>query len=522
MKSCITLLTIVLVALLASSLPAAEPKRPNVIVFLVDDMGWMDSGVYGSRYYETPNIDALAARGMLFTNAYSANPLCSPTRASILTGKYPARHGITTASGHQPPHDPGEPLIADTAPPTQAFITPRSRNYLDPSEYTLAEAFRDAGYRTAHIGKWHLGLTEPHWPEQQGFEFAFHGKPDPGPGSSYFAPYQFRAYRSFEDGPPGEYIVDRVTDEAINFIQARVYGNDSGTRPFYLSVWQYGVHGPWGHKEEYTREFAKKKDPTGRQGNPIMASMLRSVDQSVGRIVAELDRLKLADNTIFLFTSDNGGNVHSNLPGDKREKNTEAIKDWRKWAGNLPPTNNSPLRGGKSMLYEGGIRVPLIVAWPGKIAAGTRTETIACSIDFYPTLMELTGVSPKQKTKFDGISLAPVLLGKGEVARDTIFNYFPHGGPTKPPGAVVRQGDFKLIRWFETSRQFPQKHELYNLREDIGETKNLAAQMPEKVKQLDALIDQFLRDTEALAPRPNPAYDPNAVERRERRTKKAA
>ena len=408
-------------------------------------------------------------------------------------------------------------LMAASAPPHEPLITPESRNYLEPSEYTLAEAFRDAGYRTAHLGKWHLGLTEPHWPEQQGFAFAFHGKPDPGPGGSYFAPYKFRDYQSFKDGPAGEYIVDRVTDEAINFIENRVLGNDSGTKPFYVNIWQYGVHGPWGHKEAYTRAFAKKTDPTGRQGNPIMASMLRSVDESLGRIVAALERLKLTDNTIILFASDNGGNVHSNLPGDKREKKTDAIKDWRKWAGDRPPTSNAPLRAGKATLYEGGVRVPLIVAWPGKIPAGVRTDTLASSIDFYPTLMELTGVTPKEAQKFDGISLAPVLLHNRQLERDTLFNYFPHGGGARPPGVTVRQGDWKLIRWFQTSREFPNRHELYNLRDDISETKNLAKQMPRKVEALDLLIDQFLRDTGALAPKPNPAYDPNAgPQRRER------
>jgi arylsulfatase A-like enzyme len=486
--------------------PAASPARkPNVLVFLVDDMGWVDCGAYGSKYYETPNMDRFAQRALRFTDAY-AQPLCSPTRASLLTGKYSARHGTTSATGHQPPQPPGYQFLPDTAPANRAVITPESKNYLDPSEYTLAEALRDAGWRTAHIGKWHLGLTEPHWPEKHGFEHAVHAHPDPGP-PSYFSPYGFRGYQSYPDGPSGEYITDRLTEEAIKFLEA------NRDRPFFLDLWHHGVHGPWGHKEEYTKQFATKKDPSGKQGNPIMASMLKSVDESFGRILDALDRLGLTDNTIIIFNSDNGGNTHSNTPEDRNKKAAkqgknaaERAKDWPKWAGDLPPTNNFPLRDGKGTLYEGGVRVPLMWSWSGVIEPATVTSEVVGAIDLYPTLLDLLGVARKPEQKIDGVSYAAVLKSGAKLNRAAYFNYFPHGGPAKPPGVTVRAGDWKLIRWFETGPIYSEKFELYNLREDLGESRNLAAKMPAKVKELDAMMDQFLKDTGATFPKPNPAY----------------
>lgn len=488
----------------------AQNRRPNVIVFLVDDMGWTDfgAGPYGSKYYETPNMDALAAQGVLFTDAYSANPLCSPTRASILTGKYPARLGITSAVGHTPPTPPG-PINYKPANPNRAVLQPESRSYLDPAEYTLAEALRDAGYATGHFGKWHLGLTPPHWPEEQGYKVAWHGTPDPGPPqpNGYFAPYSFRE-GTIVPAADGTYIVDQLTDEAIKFIE------DHRDGPFLLSVWQFGVHGPWGHKEEYTKEFVNKKDPTGRHQNPIMASMLRSVDESLGRILKKLDELQLADDTIIIFASDNGGNVHSNIEEDEKARNlrpdhprAKVIADYRKYAGFNPPTNNEPLRAGKGTLFEGGVRIPLVVRWPGKIAAGGQSSEVVSTIDFYPTLMELTGVTPKEPVKFDGISFASVLKDpSAKLNREALFNFFPHGGPGKPPGVSVRAGNWKLIRWYETSPNFPEVYELYDLSKDLGEKTNLASTHQDKVKELDQLIDSFLKETGAAVPIPNPEY----------------
>lgn len=512
-------IVIALASFVLSANFCAAASKPNVIVFLVDDMGWMDCGAYGSKYYETPAMDRFAAHAMRFTDAY-AQPLCSPTRASLLTGKYSARHGITSATGHLPPQPAGHKLRPDTTPPNQPTLTPQSKNYMEPSEYTLAEALRDAGYRTAHIGKWHLGLTQPHWPEQQGFNVAWHCHPDPGPPGNYFSPYGVAAtgtpggknkVGTITDGPAGEYIVDRLAAEAVKFI------TENKGRPFFLNLWCYGVHGPWGHKVEYTKLFASKKDPRSAQGNPIMASMLRSVDECFGRILDALEKNGLAENTIVIFNSDNGGNTHSNVPDSaktaKAEKNkSEFLADWRKWAGNQPPTINTPLRDGKGTLYEGGTRVPLMWSWPGRIKPGATSDAVVGHVDLYPTLLDMIGLPRPAQQKMDGVSYACVLKQTGPFERKAFFNYFPHGRSAGRCGGVwVRSGDWKLFRWFGLSAGDPETHELYNLRDDIGETKNLAAAQPARVKELDTLIDAFLADTGATYPRPNPAYKPAAM-----------
>lgn len=493
---------------LASVVEAAPRAKPNVIIFLVDDMGWIDSTPFGSRYYDTPNMERFAQRAMRFTDAYAC-PLCSPTRASILTGKSSARHGITSATGHQPPQPPGFKFLPDSAPANKALVMPISKNYMEPSEYTIAEALRDAGWHTAHMGKWHVGLTEPYWPENQGFEFALHAGPDPGP-PSYFSPYGFKKFQTYKDGPVGEYITDRLTDEAVKYIEA------NRDQPFFLNLWHHAVHGPWGHKPEITQTFVGKKDPRGKQANPIMASMLKSVDESLGRIMDKLDELKLTDDTIFIFFSDNGGNTHSNTPDDRKRTGGdpeggpkgEQLKDWHKWAGDLPPTNNSPLRDGKASLYEGGIRVPLMVSWPGQVKPGVTSDAIVNAFDLYPTIIDALGIKPNPDQKMDGISILPALRQSGPLPRQAMFTYFPHGHPA--PGVTVRVGDWKLIRWFEKGPDAPDLHELYNLRDDLSETKNLASAMPDKVAELDARIDGFLKDTGALVPKPNPNYKPTA------------
>ncbi len=492
-------------------------RRPNVVLFLVDDMGWMDCGAYGSRYYQTPNIDRLATQAMRFTDAY-ALPLCSPTRASIMTGQYSSRHRITSATGHLPPAPAGASPYPEKVPPARPLIYANSKHYLDPKLVTLAEVLRDAGYRTGHFGKWHLGLMPEHWPERQGFECVFHCAPDPGP-PSYFSPYGVHAeghptgqhkVGNITDGPDGEYIADRLTDEALKFIEAH------RTEPFYLNFWHYNVHGPWGHKEEYTAEFAKRADPRGEQRNPIMASMLRSVDESLGRVLEKLDELGLTDKTLFIFYSDNGGNTHSNTP-DSREMRTikpghpryAAVQDWKKWAGTEPPTNNAPLREGKGRIYEGGQRVPLMVRWPGKVQQGTTSHAVVGAIDLYPTILDALCLEKPKRQVIDGVSFLPVLTQTGELKRTAYFTWFPH----LIPAVSVRQGDWKLIRRFEPHPDYPEVRELYNLKEDIGETNNLAKKMPEKVRSLDALIDGFIKETGALAPKRNPDYvkpDPSA------------
>jgi len=481
-------------------------SKPNVVLFLVDDMGWMDCGAYGSQYYETPNIDRFAKQAMRFTNAYS-QPLCSPTRASLLTGQYSARHKITSATGHQQPQAADHEFLLKTAPPNAPMLTPESKNYLEPAQITLAETLKSTGYRTAHIGKWHLGLTSPHWPEQQGFDVAFHCHPDPGPPGNYFSPYDVTAdgnptakgkVGTITDGPQGEYIVDRQAAEAVKFIESSKGG------PFFLNLWCYGVHGPWGHKEDYTKAFMSKKDPSGRQGNPIMASMLKSVDECFARILDELDKQGVADNTLIIFTSDNGGNTHSNTVAEGKKS---ANEDWKKWAGTQPPTMNTPLRDGKGTLYEGGTRVPMMWSWAGKIPPGTISEAVVGCIDVYPTIIDLLGIAKPDKQTFDGASYAKVLKDGGTLDRAAYFNYHPHAGANRAGGVWARSGDFKLLRWFGN----PDTHELYNLKEDLGEANDLAATMPDKVSELSALIDGFLKDTGATFPRPNPAYKPVAA-----------
>lgn len=488
----------------------AGGEKPNIVLFLVDDMGWMDTSAYGSEYYDTPNMKRFAGEAMRFTDAYAV-PLCSPTRATILSGQYSPRHGVTSASGHQPAKPAGAPRYPEKAAPNAPLIYPLSKNYLDPDIVTLALVLRDGGYRTAHLGKWHLGTAPEHRPAGHGFETTWFCVPDPGP-PSYFSPYGVVSdgkpggqskIGNITDGPEGEYITDRLTDEALRFIDEHQDG------PFFLNLWHYGVHGPWGHKEEYTAEFAKKTDPRGEQRNPIMASMLKSVDDSLGRILDRLDELGLSEKTLFLFYSDNGGNTHSNTPDSRQMTNIKPghpkfsfVEDWRKWAGEEAPTNNAPLREGKGRIYEGGQRVPLMVRWPGKVEAGSVSNEVVTAVDLYPTILEAAGLEKPDRHILDGLSLLPVVEGRGTLEREAVFTWFPH----LIPAASVRAGDFKLIRRWEPHRDYPDLLELYDLSRDIGETRNLAAEMPEKVAELEALLDRFIEETGALVPKPNPAY----------------
>ena len=508
MRAILSLLTFV-----ALSIQAAP--KPNIVLFLVDDMGWMDSTPYGSKYYETPNMERLSRQSMRFTDAY-AHPLCSPTRASILSGQYPSRHGVTTASGHQPARPEGQSRYPKGAPPYKPLLYAASKNYLDPSLITLPEVLGEAGYSTGHFGKWHLGLAREHWPEKHGFQVAFHAQPSPGPpGSNYFSPYGVHKtgepspkhpVGTITDGPKGEYITDRLTDEAIRFVER--YKNE----PFFLNFSHHAVHGPWGHKEDYTKQFANKVDPRGHQKNPIMASMLKSVDESLGRLLDKLDRLGLTDNTLFIFYSDNGGNTHSNLPGargmDVKQGHPKwkFVQDWKKWAGDQPPTNNAPLREGKGRIYEGGQRVPLMVCWPGQVESGSISDSIVGPIDLYPTILEAAGLEKPKEHIVDGESIVPILKHTGKLNRQAYFTWFPH----LIPAVSVRQGDWKLIRRFEPHPKYPETVELYNLKNDVGETRNLAGKMSKKVDDLQALIDGFVKETGALYPKSNPAYNPNA------------
>jgi len=452
--------------------------KPNIIFILADDMGWMDTPLYGSTYYETPNLRRLAERGMLLTDAYAASPLCSPTRASIMTGKYPARLRITTPACHLPPLDPDKPMLAERAAPHQPVVTPQSRRYLPLAEYTIGEALRDGGYHTALIGKWHLGLQEKHWPRHQGFDHDL-GAPNPGP-PSYFSPYRIK---TIPDGPKGQYITDRMTDEAIAYLDA------PKDRPFALFLWHFAVHAPFQAKDAITQRYREKTDARGRQRCAVMASMLQSLDEGVGRVLDKVDELGVAENTIIVFTSDNGGNMYDEVEGE-------------------PPTNNAPLRGGKGTIWEGGVREPCIVVWPGVVRPGSRSSQIVSSVDFYPTLLDMAGIPLKENLPIDGVSIIPLLKGQKTLEREAVFCHFPHYTPAPGglPSTSVRKAQWKLIRFYGAGPEQSDVHELYDLSVDLGETQNVAGRFPAKVKELALLIDGFLDRTDALVPIKNPAY----------------
>ena len=457
--------------------------RPNILFILADDMGWMDCELYGSRYYEMPHLTRLARRGMRFTNAYAASPLCSPTRGSIMTGKYPARLGITTPACHLPPLSADTPMLAEKGPKHQKMVTPQSRRFLPLSEYTIGEAFRDAGYHTGFIGKWHLGLQEQYWPRHQGFLYDL-GAPNPGP-PSYFSPYRIK---TIPDGPEGQYITDRVTDEAIGYLRSHK------DEPFLLCWWHFAVHAPYQAKKDMIDAFRDKVDPRGVQDCPTMAAMLKSMDDGIGRVLDMLDELGLADNTIIVFVSDNGGNMYDEVDG-------------------TTPTNNAPLRVGKGNAYEGGTRAPCIVVWPDELEPDSQCDEIVSTVDFYPTLLEMAGLPPKPKQHVDGVSFVPALKGQGRLHREAVFCHFPHYVPATQnrPCTWVRKGDWKLLRFYGEGPNRGHGFELYNLKDDIGERNNLADRMPMKVAELNALIDRFVKDTGALVPVKNPAYEPPPV-----------
>lgn len=459
-----------------------KQKKPNVIMILADDLGWMDTSAYGSRYYETPHIERLAKMGMLFTDAYAANPLCSPTRASLMTGKYPHRLNITTPSCHLPAESEELPYLEGKVKDWNKMIEPRSRRYLPLEEYTIGHAFKDSGYETALIGKWHLGIDEKHWPRHYGFDHDM-GAPNPGP-PSYFAP--FRAI-NFPAGEEGEYVTDRVTDEAIRFIEG------AKDRPFFLCLWHFAVHSPFEGKSELIEYYRNKRDPRGFQDCPTMAAMVKSMDDGVGSVLDKLDKLDLTEDTIIVFMSDNGGNMY-----DQVEYTT--------------PTNNLPLRNGKGNIHEGGVRVPFIVSMPNVVAPGSKSDEIISSIDLYPTLLELAGIAPNPRQVVDGVSIVPALRQEGKVDREAIFCHFPHTilATHNLPSSSVRRGDWKLIRFYGEGENRTPGFALYNLRDDIGESNNLAERMPELVKELDGLISRHLEETEAIVPILNPEYDPSS------------
>ncbi len=480
---------------------AAQRDRPNVVFILADDLGVNDLSLYGSRFDETPNIDALAKHGMRFDQAYSAAPICSPTRASIMTGLYPARLGITEPDCHLP-KVVLEKHLNPTSPVGQKALTAESLTRLKTSYYTLAKAFKDDGYATAHFGKWHLG-PEPYSPLQQGFDSDIPHTSAPSPlGNGFF--YPFHVWKGH--GKPGDNLEDDLCDEAVKFIE------QNKDKRFFLNYWAFEVHSPWQAKQKQIDKYRAKMDPKSLQRNPVYAGMVETLDEAVGRLVAALDRAGVLDNTVIVFCSDNGPYFIPNAQFMPAE------------FAKVPVTSAQPLRAGKGTIYEAGTRVPLIVIWPGRVKPGAQTSALAQSTDLFPTFADMLGWKLPADVHFDGVSLRPV-LERNEKVRDEIFCHFPHPEAhdeyemmpaitPATPASSVRQGDWKLIRFYCDNPDQSERYELYNLVDDPGERHDLAAAQPDQVKQLASRLDAFLKETEAVVPRPNPAYNPNPGNRK--------
>ncbi|MBI1372110.1 MAG: sulfatase-like hydrolase/transferase [Phycisphaera sp.] len=464
----------------------AADKPLNIVFFLVDDYGYMDVHAYNpDSFYDTPNIDRLAARGMRFTNGYAANPVCSPTRYSILTGKYPTRVGATNYFGGK----------------RSGTFNPAPLNEVMPlEEVTIAEALKAHGYATFFAGKWHLGPSEEYWPEHQGFDVNKGGWKNGGPwgGKHYFSPYD---NPRLPDGPPGEHLPDRLSDETVKFIEAHKDG------PFFAYLSFYSVHMPLMGPQPLIDKYKKKAERLGldeknafsveeevapgkdygkmthklrvQQSHAVYASMVESMDAAVGKVVDKLDALGLSDNTAICFMSDNGGLATS-----------------EGWA-----TSNQPLRGGKGWVYEGGIREPYMIVWPGVTKPGSTCDVPVISTDFYPTILDMVGLPLLPDQHRDGVSLTPLLRGGSQLAREALYWHYPHysnqGGF---PGGAIRIGDWKLIERYEDGRVH-----LYNLAKDIAEKKDQAAEFPDRVKEMRAKLHAWYRDVDAkfLEPKGN-------------------
>lgn len=480
MKSTIALKSkyLALLALLLIFKPAVtySQSRPNIIFFLVDDLGWSDISSYGSKYYETPNIDKLTKSGVKFSHAYASSTLCSPTRASILTGKNPARLHITHAIpilGYKRIEDGrGTPL--------------KDANYvmnLPLEEVTIAEALKSAGYATASIGKWHVSEEKPYFPQFQGFDINIGGDGH-GATSNYFYPYKnkwrmakeypYQEWNTLPDGKEGEYLTDRLTEESLKFI------DQNKQKPFFLYLSHYAVHTPIQAKKKLEEKYTNKSADTIRDHKHAgYAAMLESVDNSMGALITKLEELGLADNTIIIFASDNGG------------------------FGKV--TSNYPFRGNKGNFYEGGIRVPMIIHWPG-VTRQAETDVPVISADFYPTILQMAGLPLMPDQHKDGLSLLPVLKNKAELKREHLFWHFPnytgsgHPDPSKPL-SVVRNERYKLIESLEDG-----SWELYDLKEDIKEERNLVKEKPAIAARLQKALAAWRKSANVQMPEVNPDY----------------
>jgi arylsulfatase A-like enzyme len=438
---------------------ADPPQRPNVVLILADDLGWTDLACYGSDLHETPNLDRLAKDGMKFTQNYSACTVCSPTRAALLTGKYPARLHITD-------------WIPGLMPDNPKLLVPDWTKFLPTTETTIAEVFKANGYRTGSIGKWHLG-GEDYYPQKHGFDVNTAGTDKAAP-PSYLAPWKIP---TLTEGKDGDYLTDRLGDEAVKFIE------QTKDKQFFLYLAHFAVHTPIQGRADLVAKYKQKLKAGITHSNAAYAAMLESLDETVGRIRAKLEELKLADRTIVIFTSDNGGRV--------------------------PTTSNKPLRFGKASAYEGGVRVPLIVHWPGITKPGATSDAPVITMDLFPTLVEMAGLKmPEPKSKrLDGVTLAPILRGHGTIDRKELFWHYPHHqhyqlGGTMPYGAI-RSGDFKLIEFFNDMHV-----ELYDIKNDIGELRELAKDRPKVVEELRSRLHAWRKEVGAQMPTPNPKYDP--------------
>jgi arylsulfatase A-like enzyme len=477
----VTSIILALVSCFATNTFAARTdSRPNIIFILADDLGYTDIACFGSKYYETPNIDRLAAEGVRFTNGYTCGCNCQPTRAAIMSGQYGPRTGVYTVGGIDRFNWQSRPL----RPVDNVTSLPLDK-------ITIADTLKKAGYATAMFGKWHLGKDKEHFPGNRGFDEAI---------ESAGVHFDFKTNPP-TDYPKGEYLADFLTDHAVDFIQRHK------DQPFFLYLPHYGVHAPHQAKKELIAKF-KEKPAVGGHKNPAYAAMIASVDESVGRICATLDKLGIAENTLVIFSSDNGG-----VGG---YKSIGLSKDG--------VTDNAPLKGGKGCLYEGGVRVPYVFRWKGKITPGKTNTTPIISVDLYPSFAELAKAELPKDYPLDGVSYASLLTGeKATLDRDAIYWHFPgylgmgaDEWRTKPAGAV-RSGDWKLLENFEDGKQ-----ELYNLKDDLSETNNLAAANPDKVKQLHAKMLAWREHVGAKMPTKNTEPSDGKSKKQNRQQRKKA
>jgi arylsulfatase A-like enzyme len=446
---------------------AARP--PNIVVFLADDLGWADTSLTGSSFYETPNLERLASQGTYFSAAY-VTPVCNATRAGLLSGRYPgARLKLVGAKASR------SPSVPDRDDPAFPRVRPERVPALMQDEVTLAEALRKADYATWFAGKWDLGIGHS-GPEKQGFDRALEvGKRGV---ERHFAPYGVPALLDTE---PGVYLADRLTDEVINWI----HWEQRGGRPFFLYLAHHSVHAPWQGKPELVEKYRAKAaagDPRAPQRNPVMGAMIESLDESLGRILDTLDEIGIADNTIVVFLSDNGA-VTGLFEGS-------------------PLTSNAPLRGSKGSVLEGGVRVPLVVKWPGLTREAATLDTPVSHVDLFPTLLAAAGAPLPDDRKIDGEDLGPLLRGERDQRSSPVFVHFPIGEQS----SSVRSGRWKLIRYHARGPRGEPRDALYDLEADVGEANDLAASNPAQAAELAALLDTWIEETGALLPVPNPAY----------------